>query len=92
MSNISNFQNMRRFMTGKLLLKLDTVQYIISHHNVIETSVFLSVHIFGRLTIGTNLNKFAFTEGAVQFLRELQVFSLQNNILLHYWLIGLHGR
>lgn len=54
MSNISNFQNMRRFMTGKLLLKLDTVQYIISHHNVIETSVFLRVHIFGRLTIGTN--------------------------------------
>ncbi|KAE9465807.1 hypothetical protein C3L33_02287, partial [Rhododendron williamsianum] len=39
------------FMTGKLLLKLDTVQYIISHHNVIETSVFLRVHIFGRLTI-----------------------------------------
>lgn len=82
-----------RYMTGKLLLKLDTLTFIISNHTVILLQ-FFCVDIIMHSNLSPAVTQYAsclIPEGAVSILRRVQMLSKQNNILLHYWLADFHG-
>ncbi|GFY98116.1 ARM repeat superfamily protein [Actinidia rufa] len=70
------------FMTGKLLLKLDTVQYIISHHNV-----FLSLESTPDAIFRTDTVKYAL----IGLMRDLRGIAMATNSRRTYGFLFLIG-
>ena len=82
-------------MTGKLLLKLDTVKYIISHHNVkilLNFDIVFSTYILDiticlnlnyQMIVQNNVNSFSYLEGTFLFSRRAYMFQKHKNLLLH---------
>lgn len=89
-----------RYMTGKLLLKLDTVKFVVAHHTVIQLIFFFALlfqlhislfEIFMFSSFRDFLLGILISEGALSIFRRIQMLSQQNNLLLHYWLVDFYG-